>query len=220
MRKIIRNAIQCKHCGDTIESVNVHDYVTCSCGACSVDGGHDYLRRCYRTSPEEDFVELSKYEETDSGEDQLPQADGLKYNSETEAAMKEAIKLSKDPNTKKYATFAEAVKNMKELITFDMFLKAFEHDDIFPVDETSFYFSDNPNETDHCLGCLREYEKPYWVGYCDVPDGCEYATASEMLEAKIFDGKSIKDRWDSVVLCSIGGIPVEDWLDQYGVKLI
>ena len=63
MRKIIRNAIQCKHCGDTIESVNVHDYVTCSCGACSVDGGHDYLRRSYRTSPEEDFIDLSKYED-------------------------------------------------------------------------------------------------------------------------------------------------------------
>lgn len=60
MRKIIRNAIQCKYCGDTIESVNVHDYVTCSCGACSVDGGHDYLRRSYRTSPEEDFIDLSE----------------------------------------------------------------------------------------------------------------------------------------------------------------
>lgn len=63
MHKIIRNAIQCKHCGDTIESVNVHDYVTCSCGACSVDGGHDYLRRSYRTSPEEDFIDLSEYED-------------------------------------------------------------------------------------------------------------------------------------------------------------
>lgn len=48
MCKIIRNAIQCKHCGETIESVNVQDYVTCSCGACSVDGGHDYLRRSMR----------------------------------------------------------------------------------------------------------------------------------------------------------------------------
>lgn len=63
MCKIIRNAIRCKHCGDTIESVNVHDYVTCSCGACSVDGGHDYLRRSYRTSPEEDFIDLSEYED-------------------------------------------------------------------------------------------------------------------------------------------------------------
>ena len=61
MCKIIRNAIQCKHCGETIESVNVHDYVTCSCGACSVDGGHDYLRRSYATSPKDDYIDLSEY---------------------------------------------------------------------------------------------------------------------------------------------------------------
>ncbi len=61
MRKIIKNAIRCKHCGDTIESVNVHDYVTCSCGACSVDGGHVYLRRSYKTSPEADYIDLSEY---------------------------------------------------------------------------------------------------------------------------------------------------------------
>ncbi|SFQ64386.1 hypothetical protein SAMN05216422_0883 [Streptococcus equinus] len=59
--KIIRNAIQCKHCGETIESVNVHDYVTCSCGACSVDGEHDYLRRSYATSPKDDYIDLSEY---------------------------------------------------------------------------------------------------------------------------------------------------------------
>lgn len=28
---IIRNAIQCKKCGDIIESVSVHDFKTCSC---------------------------------------------------------------------------------------------------------------------------------------------------------------------------------------------
>ena len=61
MCKIIRNAIQCKHCGDTIESVNVHDYVTCSCVACGVDGGHDYLRRSYASSPMEDYIDLSEY---------------------------------------------------------------------------------------------------------------------------------------------------------------
>ena len=61
MRKIIRNAIQCKHCGDTIESVNVHDYVTCSCVACGVDDGQDYFRRSYKKSPEEDFCDLSEY---------------------------------------------------------------------------------------------------------------------------------------------------------------
>ena len=43
---IVKNAIRCNICGDEIESKSRHDFVTCKCGACSVDGGHDYLRRC------------------------------------------------------------------------------------------------------------------------------------------------------------------------------
>lgn len=35
---IIKSAIRCNLCGDEIESKNRHDFVTCSCGACSVDG--------------------------------------------------------------------------------------------------------------------------------------------------------------------------------------
>ena len=46
---IIKNAIRCNVCGEEIESRHVHDFVTCRCGACSVDGGHEYLRRCFRT---------------------------------------------------------------------------------------------------------------------------------------------------------------------------
>lgn len=45
---IIRNAIQCNVCGEVIESKYRHDFVTCKCGACSVDGGHDYLRRGFK----------------------------------------------------------------------------------------------------------------------------------------------------------------------------
>ena len=45
MKTVLYNAIRCKHCGDVIESRHRHDYVFCSCGACAVDGGHDYLRR-------------------------------------------------------------------------------------------------------------------------------------------------------------------------------
>ena len=45
---IIRNAIRCNICGDEIESKHRHDFVTCKCGACSLDGGHDYLRRCFK----------------------------------------------------------------------------------------------------------------------------------------------------------------------------
>lgn len=49
MRKRIRNAIQYKRCDDIIGSVNVHDYVTCSCGG-SIDDVHDYLCRSYTIS--------------------------------------------------------------------------------------------------------------------------------------------------------------------------
>ena len=36
---------------------------TCSCGACSVDGGHDYLRRCAKSL--DDFVDLSEFQKQD-----------------------------------------------------------------------------------------------------------------------------------------------------------
>ena len=62
MARIIRNAIRCKKCGDIIESQTVHDFKFCSCGACAVDGGHDYLRRCGNL---EDWEELSKAEKVE-----------------------------------------------------------------------------------------------------------------------------------------------------------
>ena len=43
-RKIIKNSIECKNCGDIIESKFDHNLVECRCGACFVDGGHAYQR--------------------------------------------------------------------------------------------------------------------------------------------------------------------------------
>ena len=44
VRKIVKNKIRCKKCGDIIESVSVNDFKFCKCGAVAVDGGFDYLR--------------------------------------------------------------------------------------------------------------------------------------------------------------------------------
>lgn len=60
-RKIItKNCIKCKKCGDIIESRNVHDFKTCRCGACSVDGGHEYLRRLGNP---DDWEDISEYKQ-------------------------------------------------------------------------------------------------------------------------------------------------------------
>jgi len=63
MKKIIANKIRCKRCNSEIESRSVHDYVSCECGAVAVDGGHEYIRRTFMKDPDEDFEELSVYEE-------------------------------------------------------------------------------------------------------------------------------------------------------------
>lgn len=42
---IVQNAVSCLLCGDFIVSKHRHDFVTCTCGAISVDGGQEYLRR-------------------------------------------------------------------------------------------------------------------------------------------------------------------------------
>ena len=36
--------IRCLNCNDIIESKDLHDCVSCKCGACSIDGGKQYTR--------------------------------------------------------------------------------------------------------------------------------------------------------------------------------
>lgn len=63
MERIISNKIQCKHCGEIIESKNIHNFVWCKCGSCAVDGRYYHLSRSYKNNKEEDFIELSEVEE-------------------------------------------------------------------------------------------------------------------------------------------------------------
>jgi hypothetical protein len=39
----MRNRAKCKLCKDEIESLTLHDYVSCSCGEISIDGGSQHL---------------------------------------------------------------------------------------------------------------------------------------------------------------------------------
>lgn len=54
---IASNQVKCGNCGDEIFSGYRHDYVTCSCGETSVDGGQDYMKRS--TKKENGYLEKS-----------------------------------------------------------------------------------------------------------------------------------------------------------------
>ncbi len=41
----MRNRIKCRLCNDIIESLHVHDFKWCKCGAIAVDGGQHYFKR-------------------------------------------------------------------------------------------------------------------------------------------------------------------------------
>jgi len=60
---ITKNAARCKKCGDIVESRHRHDFVTCSCGQTSVDGGHDYIRRGWNghENHEDAFEDMNEY---------------------------------------------------------------------------------------------------------------------------------------------------------------
>lgn len=60
MKRLVKNQIQCVHCGDIITSRYRNEYVTCSCGRCAVDGGLDYARRY---GDLKDWEDLSVWEE-------------------------------------------------------------------------------------------------------------------------------------------------------------
>lgn len=70
MKKMIikRNRAKCLFCGDIIESKFRHDFVTCSCGKLSVDGGTAYLRRSFDDySMVEDMSEVEYIEPEEEG---------------------------------------------------------------------------------------------------------------------------------------------------------
>ena len=80
------------------------------------------------------------------------------------------------------------------------------------VDETSFSFEKDNQDLIRYIGYSENDPLPYWVGLCDLPDGKRFPTADELFEAKIYDGKSLKERWDEVTIYSINSLPLDDWL--------
>lgn len=76
--KIKRNRVQCLICNEIIESTYTHDYVTCSCGNVSVDGGYDYLKRAAKDISS--FLEMAETEPVEEIDTSIPEEKSETYN--------------------------------------------------------------------------------------------------------------------------------------------
>jgi hypothetical protein len=91
---IIQNAVTCLGCGDFIVSKHRHDFVTCTCGAISVDGGQAYLRRVG------DFANATDH--------------SWELSDELYKACAEAVKEAMDTNRNKFGIANAVMRKLRE----------------------------------------------------------------------------------------------------------
>lgn len=83
------------------------------------------------------------------------------------------------------------------------------------INEFCFYFDNDSEMIEHILGYDSDRENPYWVGICDMGKGMSFSTAEQLVDAPIYNGKSLKQRWSNVRINSIEGVGVEEWLELF-----
>ncbi len=97
-------------------------------------------------------------------------------------------------------------------LTFEFFYKQLKKG--MNINEICFCFKDD-EVTEYYLGYISRNEKPYWVGQCDIKDGCEFYSAEELINAKIYNGQSLLECWDNIIFLSIEGVQVDEWLEFF-----
>lgn len=80
------------------------------------------------------------------------------------------------------------------------------------VDEIAFAFESDSDETLRLIGISYDVEEPYWVVPSDSPDRKRFKEIDELFKAKIYEGKSLKERWSEVIIYGISGQSLDDWL--------
>ena len=94
---IIQNAVTCMGCGDFIVSKHRHDFVTCTCGAISVDGGQAYLRRVGSSLAEGTYTDHS-----------------WELSDELYKACAEAVEEAIDTNRNKFGIANAVMRKLRE----------------------------------------------------------------------------------------------------------
>ncbi len=86
------------------------------------------------------------------------------------------------------------------------------------VGEVEFYFKNDETKTEHFLGYMpmtgeeKSNPTPYWIGLSDIEGGCAFASAEALVHAPVYGGRSLREIWDEIEICTIEGVDAEDWL--------
>lgn len=60
-------------------------------------------------------------------------------------------------------------------------------------------------------------DRPFWVGYCDYPNGNDFPTAKEFVNTPLYSGKTIREAWPQFEVDGWLCGDCEDWLAHSGI---
>ncbi|HFI0796425.1 TPA: hypothetical protein ACGO8I_002131 [Streptococcus suis] len=95
-------------------------------------------------------------------------------------------------------------------LQYDYFLQEFEAG-MMPG-EINFSFETDEEKELCSFGYSKEAEQPYWIRENKQTDEKSFISSALLFSCPLFDGKSLRERWDEVVIYSIAGQSLNDWL--------
>ena len=106
------------------------------------------------------------------------------------------------------------------MITFEQIAKVLEQGSCPEID----FKIKGSAKFDHCwMGKMWKAEEKrdiYWYGLTgDGKNAYEYAAFEEMAEAKVFDGRSLREVWDDIELFSIDMSDPEEMIGYYSGEI-
>ncbi|MBQ2725472.1 MAG: hypothetical protein IJF78_07190 [Clostridia bacterium] len=105
--------------------------------------------------------------------------------------------------------------------SIETFLDVFT-DNPMLLNESEFLLASDPispKQPGYCgaymIGWLGETEKPYWIGGFDGAQDARFSSAEELMDAPVFGGKSLRERWDDIMWLSLMSIPTDEWMSLF-----
>ncbi|HEL2401917.1 TPA: hypothetical protein TZS69_000873 [Streptococcus suis] len=107
-----------------------------------------------------------------------------------------------NPNSEEYPSITR--------LQYDYFLQEFEAG-MMPG-EINFSFETDEESELRSFGYSKEVEQPYWIRENKQTDERRFTNSAPLFSSPLFDGKSLRERWYEVVIYSIAGQSLNDWL--------